>query len=183
VKHLILEYEIMKRTPAWMMRMDKGIGWLSRVGMAIGMGWVLLMMFLTTLDVVLRYFFSSPIPGALEVSEIMLAIFGILGIAYTHGAGANVRVAMLVEKLPVRAAAVLNLLTGLLSFQIIVMLVWYGVVMGVEEYQFGTTTDSLKIPLYPLHFLLPVGALLLSLEIVKEMIASLSEIITGHDLQ
>ena len=160
--------------------MDQGIGWLSRAGMAIGMGWVMLMMFLTTLDVALRYFFSSPIPGALEVSEIMLAIFGILGIAYTQGAGANVRVAMLVEKLPTRAAAVLNLVTGLLSFQIIVMLVWYGVVMGVEEYQFGTTTDSLGIPLYPVHFLLPAGALLLSLEIVKEMIASVAELISGN---
>ncbi|MFN2436130.1 MAG: TRAP transporter small permease subunit [Desulfotignum sp.] len=173
----------MKHTPAWMTRMDQGIGWLSRAGMAIGMGWVLLMMFLTTLDVVLRYFFSSPIPGALEVSEIMLAIFGILGIAYTHGVGANVRVAMLVENLPTRAAAVLNLVTGLLSFQIIVMLVWYGVVIGVEEYQFGTTTDSLKIPLYPIHFLLPIGAFLLSLEIVKEIVASATEIITGHALQ
>jgi len=173
----------MKHTPAWMMRMDKGIGWLSRAGMAIGMGWVMLMMFLTTLDVVLRYFFSSPIPGALEVSEIMLAIFGIMGIAYTHGVGANVRVAMLVENLPTRAAAVLNLITGLLSFQIIAMLVWYGVVMGVEEYQFGTTTDSLKIPLYPIHFLLPIGAFLLSLEIVKEIVASVSGIITGHALE
>jgi len=173
----------MKHTPAWMMRMDKGIGWLSRAGMAIGMGWVMLMMFLTTLDVVLRYFFSSPIPGALEVSEIMLAIFGIMGIAYTHGVGANVRVAMLVENMPTRAAAVLNLITGLLSFQIIAMLVWYGVVMGVEEYQFGTTTDSLKIPLYPIHFLLPIGAFLLSLEIVKEIVASVSGIITGHALE
>ena len=151
--------------------------------MAIGMGWVMLMMFLTTLDVVLRYFFSSPIPGALEVSEIMLAIFGIMGIAYTHGVGANVRVAMLVENMPTRAAAVLNLITGLLSFQIIAMLVWYGVVMGVEEYQFGTTTDSLKIPLYPIHFLLPIGAFLLSLEIVKEIVASVSGIITGHALE
>jgi TRAP-type transport system small permease protein len=110
----------------------------------------------------------------------MLAIFGLLGIAYTHGVGANVRVMMLVEKLPLRAAAVLNLVTGLLSLQIIVILVWYGVVTGMEEFRFGTTTDSLKIPLYPVHFLLPVGAFLLSLEIVKDLIASFSEIITGH---
>jgi TRAP-type transport system small permease protein len=170
----------MEPTATWKIRLDGMIGGLSRAGMAIGMGWVLLMMFLTTLDVALRYFFSSPIPGALEVSEVMLAIFGILGIAYTHGVGANVRVMMLVEKLPLRAAAVLNLVTGLLSLQIIVILVWYGVVTGMEEFRFGTTTDSLKIPLYPVHFLLPVGAFLLSLEIVKDLIASFSEIITGH---
>jgi TRAP-type transport system small permease protein len=170
----------MEQTAIWKMRLDGMVGGLSRAGMALGMGWVLLMMFLTTLDVALRYFFSSPIPGALEVSEIMLAIFGILGIAYTHGIGANVRVTMLVEKLPPRAAAALNLVTGLLSLQIIVILVWYGVVTGVEEFRFGTTTDSLKIPLYPVHFLLPVGALLLSLEIVKDLIASFSEIITGQ---
>lgn len=148
--------------------------------LSLGMGWVLVMMFLTTLDVGGRYFFSSPIPGAIEMSEFMLAVFGVLGIAYTHGVGANVKVTMLTGKLPVRVASLLELITGLLSLQIVSMLTWYGVVMGMDEFKNGTTTDTLAIPIFPLHLLLSIGAFLLMLEILMTVISSAAAMITGH---
>ncbi|MCP4109042.1 MAG: TRAP transporter small permease, partial [Desulfobacteraceae bacterium] len=52
---------------------------LTNYSLAIGMGWVLVMMLLTTFDIAGRYFFSKPIPGTIELSEFMLAIFGIMG--------------------------------------------------------------------------------------------------------
>ena len=152
---------------------------LSSWALTLGMGWVLVMMFLTTLDVGGRYFLSSPIPGAIEMSEFMLAIFGVLGIAYTHGEGANVKVTMLTGKLGVRASAFLDLITGLLSLQIVSMLAWYGVVMGLEEFRNGTTTDTLAIPVFPLQLLLSAGAFLLVLEILMTVISAGSAMITG----
>lgn len=152
----------------------KSVQKLSRWGLTLGMGWVLVMMLLTTLDVAGRYFFSKPVPGAIEMSEFMLALFGVLGIAYTHGAGANVKVTMVIRKLTPRFAAFLDFLTGLLSLQIVSMLAWYGVVMGVEEFNIGTTTDTLAIPIYPLHLLLAVGAFLLILEILVDIIEALA---------
>ena len=148
--------------------------------LTLGMGWVLVMMFLTTLDVGGRYFFSRPIPGAIEMSEFMLAIFGVLGIAYTHGAGANVKVTMLTGKLNVRASAFLDLITGLLSLQIVSVLSWYGVVMGLEEFRNGTTTDTLAIPIFPLQFLLSAGAFLLVLEILMNVISAGASLISGN---
>lgn len=153
---------------------------MSSWALTLGMGWVLAMMFLTTLDVGGRYFFSSPIPGAIEMSEFMLAIFGVLGIAYTHGAGANVKVTMLTGKLNVRASALLDLITGLMSVQIVTVLSWYGVVMGLEEFQNGTTTDTLGIPIFPLQFLLSTGAFLLVLEILMTVISAVGTMITGN---
>ena len=152
---------------------------MSTWALALGMGWVLVMMLLTTMDVGGRYFFSSPIPGAIEMSEFMLAIFGVLGIAYTHGAGANVKVTMLTGKLSVRASAFLDLITGLLSLQIVSMLVWYGVVMGMDEFKSGTTTDTLAIPIFPLDLLLSAGAFLLVLEILMTVISAGAAMITG----
>ncbi len=157
---------------------------MSCCALTLGMGWVLVMMFLTTLDVGGRYFFSTPIPGAMEMSEFILAIFGVLGLAYTHGAGANVKVTMLTGKLPVRAASLLELITGLLSFQIVSMLVWYGVVMGIDEFKSGTTTDTLAIPIFPLYLLLSAGVFLLALEILMTIIAAATAMTTGkmaHD--
>ncbi len=152
---------------------------MSSWALTLGMGWVLVMMFLTTLDVGGRYFFSSPIPGAIEMSEFMLAIFGVLGIAYTHGAGANVKVTMLTGKLSVRTSSFLDLVTGLLSLQIVSMLTWYGVIMGMEEFKSGTTTDTLAIPIFPLDLLLSAGAFLLILEILMTIISAGAAMITG----
>lgn len=152
---------------------------LNRWALGLGMGWVLVMMFLTTLDVAGRYFFSCPIPGAIELSEFMLAIFGILGIAYTHESGGNVQVTFLIDKLPRRLGFFIKAFTDLLGFQIISMLAWYAGIMGVEEFNIGTTTDTLAIPIYPLYILLCVGALLLALEILVNMMLSLASAIRG----
>ena len=155
---------------------------MSSRALILGMGWVLVMMFLTTLDVGGRFFFSRPIPGAIEMSEFMLAIFGILGIAYTHGAGANVKVTMLTKKLSVRTVSFLELITGLLSLQVIAMLAWYGVVMGMEEFKIGTTTDTLAIPIFPLDLLLSAGAFLLALEILMSVISAGITLATGKTI-
>jgi len=107
------------------------------------------------------------------MSEFMLAIFGILGMAYTHQSGGNVKVTMLTSALPPNLARLTEILTSLLSFQIIAMLAWYGVVSGIEEFHAGTTTDTLGIPIYPLYFLLSAGAGLLCLELVVNLIESI----------
>lgn len=143
---------------------------LTKIVLSAGMVWVLVMMFLTTSDVAGRYFFSKPIPGAIEMSEFLLAVFGILGMAYTHLSGANVKVTMLTRVMPKRLERLVETITTLFSFQIIAMLSWYGFVLGVEEFQAGTTTDTLSIPLYPLYFLLGFGAVLLSLVVLVELV-------------
>lgn len=148
----------------------KTISRLVTFSLYIGMGWVLVMMVLTTLDVAGRYFFSIPIPGAIETSEFMLAIFGILGMAYTHHSGGNVKVTMLTKVLPPRLADLFETITLVLSLQMIALIAWYGWVSGVEEFHVGTTTDTLGIPIYPLYFLLCFGAGLLCLELLISLI-------------
>ena len=145
---------------------------LTNYSLSIGMGWILVMMFLTIFDITGRYFFSKPIPGTIELSEFTLAIFSILGMAYTHRTGSNIRVTMLVEVLPSKWAAMTNTVTNILSLLIVALLAWYGFVAGIEEFHAGTTTDSLGIPIYPLKFLLAIGAFLLGLEITVCLIES-----------
>jgi TRAP-type C4-dicarboxylate transport system permease small subunit len=163
-------------SPGLFLRIKKSIHRITKFALFIGMGWVIVMMLLTTFDVAGRYFFSNPIPGAIEMSEFMLAIFGILGMAYTHHSGANVKVTMLTSALPPRFARLIEIITILLSFQIIAMLVWYGIVSGIEEFHAGTTTDTLGIPLHPLYFLLSAGAGLLCLELIVNLIESLGRL-------
>ncbi|MCP4683307.1 MAG: TRAP transporter small permease [Desulfobacterales bacterium] len=163
----------MSRSKNFFFRFKKKIQHLTNFALSIGMGWVIVMMLLTTFDVAGRYLFSMPIPGAIEMSKFMLAIFGILGMAYTHKAGANVKVTMLTNALSPKFAGLVETITSLLCFQIIAILAWNGIVSGIEEFHAGTTTDTLGIPLYPLYFLLSVGAGLLCLEMLINIIESI----------
>ena len=156
-------------------------GWLSavidrliRLSLYSGMGWVVAMMLLTTLDVAERAFFSRPAPGAIELNRFMLAVFAIMGLAYTHRERANVRVTLLLEALPRIPRAFLELLSHLVGIGIVGLLAWQSGVMGVEEIHAGTTTDALGIPVYPLYFLLSAGAFLLCLEMGRQLAADIA---------
>ena len=74
----------------------------------IGMALLIPMMLLTTGEVLGRAVWNKPIPGTLELSSYMLAVFILLGLAYTQQVKGHVRVEMLIKRLPERVGLVLN---------------------------------------------------------------------------
>jgi TRAP-type C4-dicarboxylate transport system permease small subunit len=124
-------------------------------GMAFG-GMVLLvpMMLLTTGDVIGRAFWSRPIPGTVELSSYMLAVFILAGVAYTQRVKAHVNVTMLLDRMPERVSDVINICTTILSLVIIGVLAWQGWVVGMEE---TTVSDQLRVPQWPFRLLVSLG--------------------------
>ncbi|MFO7496122.1 MAG: TRAP transporter small permease [Desulfobacterales bacterium] len=155
---------------------------LTHWAFSAGMIWVLVMMVLTAVDVTGRYLFSAPVKGSLELSEFMLAVFGMLGMAYTQQMGANVKVRMLEKFLPRRAVLALDSLTFALSLGVILLLVYQSWVMGIEEYHYRTVSDSLGVPLYPFHFLLSLSCLVLAIELLVSLINSLHGVFAKNSL-
>jgi TRAP-type C4-dicarboxylate transport system permease small subunit len=132
----------------------------------IGMILLIPMMLLTSAEVVGRAVWSRPIPGSMELSSYMLAIFILLGIAYTHQVRGHVRVTMLVSRLPGRWSIALDVITTLLSLFIIAVMTWQGWVVGIEE---RTVSDMLRVPQFPFRLLVSLGGLLLFLELLLEL--------------
>ncbi|KJS29579.1 MAG: hypothetical protein VR64_20430 [Desulfatitalea sp. BRH_c12] len=153
---------------------------LTYLTFSVGMIWVLVMMVLTSIDVTTRYFFSSPVRGSFELSELMLAVFGMLGMAYTEKMGANVKVRILENFLPSRVVLFLNSLTYLLSLGIVLIIVYQSFVMGIEEYHYKTSSDSLGVPVYPFYFLLSFGSFVLSAQLALSMVNSLHMFISNR---
>jgi len=131
----------------------------------IGMILLIPMMLLTSAEVVGRAVWSRPIPGTMELSSYMLAIFILLGIAYTHQVRGHVRVTMLVSRLPRKWGIALDVITTLLSLFIIAVMTWQGWVVGIEE---RTVSDMLRVPQFPFRLLVSLGGLLLFLELLLE---------------
>lgn len=141
-----------------------------------GMLLLIPMMLLTAGDVIGRAVWAWPIPGAVEVSSYMLAVFILLGVAYTHQVKGHVRVSTLVSRLPKWAGLIVDIMTTLLSLFIIFILAWQGWVVGIDE---RTVSDMLRIPQLPFRLLVSVAGLFLCLELLIDLSASVGKLIKG----
>ncbi len=154
-------------------RAEKIIQWVTRVSCYVGMFLLVPMMLLTAGDVVGRAVWSKPIPGAVELSSYMLAVFILLGLAYTQQVKGHVRVTMLIWRLPEKVAVVLDMFTTLLSMIIILILAWQGLVMGLEA---TGVSDMLRITQQPFRFLVSIAGFFLFLELSIDLMRSLRKL-------
>ncbi len=132
----------------------------------IGMALLIPMMLLTTGEVLGRAIWNKPIPGTLELSSYMLAVFILLGLAYTQQVKGHVRVEMLIKRLPERVGLVINSVTILLSLFIVIILAWQGWLLGIDE---KAVSDMLRIPQWPFKLLVFFAALSLILELIIDL--------------
>lgn len=143
---------------------------IQRVNLYIGIAGMLLLiplMLLTTGDVLGRKFLSKTIHGTFELSEYMLAVFILLGAAYTQQVKGHVRVDFLINRLSPKIRILCRIITTLLSLFIISILVWQGWAEGIRE---RTVSDMLRIPQYPFRLLVAIGGFLLWLELMIDLI-------------
>ncbi len=128
-----------------------------------GMCVLIPLMLLTTGDAVGRKFFAKTIPGAFEISQYLLAVFILLGVAYAQQVKGHVGVDFVTSRFSPRGRALCEMFTTLLSLFIIAILVWEGWVEGIKE---RTVSDMLRIPQYPFRLLVSIGGFLLWLELL-----------------
>jgi len=151
----------------------KAIRRINYVVCAIGMAMIIPLMLLTFADVMLRGFFNKPIPGTFELSQYILAIFILLGAAYTQQVKGHVGVDFVTSRLSRRLRVGCEIITTLLSLFIIAIIVWQGWVEGITE---KTVSDQLRIPQYPFRVLVAVGGFLLWLELLIDLFGAFGKL-------
>ncbi len=145
------------------------IQWLTRFICFCGMLLLLPMMLLTSFDVIGRAVWSRPIPGVVELSSYLLAIFILTGVAYTQQEKGHVAVTMFTSRLPQKSGLILEMVTTLMSLFIIAIMTWQGWVVGMEE---KSVSDMLRIPQMPFKLLVSLAGLFLFLELVIDLCQS-----------
>jgi TRAP-type C4-dicarboxylate transport system permease small subunit len=124
------------------------------------------MMFLSTVDVTGRKLLSNTVPGTMELSSYMLALFILLGLSYTHQRRAHVRVTLLVERLPKKAQLIIEIVLNILSMLMLAVLIKEGWVIALEE---TTVSDMLRIPENPFRMALVIGCSTFFLELLIDI--------------
>lgn len=124
------------------------------------------MMFLSATDVTLRKIFTTTVPGTMELSSYMLAVFILLGLSYTHQCRSHVRVSFLLDRFSDKVKTVIEIVLSLLCLAMLLVLVVQGWIVAWEE---TTVSDMLRIPQTPFRLALVVGCFSFALEVLIDI--------------
>ncbi len=120
--------------------LEKAVNRISWVLNGIGVGVLMLMMFFVAVNVFLRYVLNSPIMGAYEAVEIMMAVVFSFGIAYTQILKSHVTVSVVVSRLGERTQSIIDSVVYLISFAIFALLTWQAFLKARVSWLSGETT-------------------------------------------
>ena len=112
------------------------------------------MALLTVADVVLRTFFSLPIPGMLELIELGLACTIFIALPAVFLRDEHLVVDVVDHLFKPAVVRVLDLIGALVSLGVMVAVAWQMVPLARTMHEFGDVTSDLSIP--KLYYWIPV---------------------------
>ena len=125
----------MKNWRAWVARL---CGWTAA-------GFVAAMMLLTVADVVLRALANKPIPGVLEIVELLLACSFFLALPATFLRDEHI-VVDIIDGVAPRRVPLLKRIAAALAALALAVMAWQGWIVAGDALAFGDVTSYLSIP-------------------------------------
>lgn len=154
---------------AGMNRFDKVYGHVMRVFVAAAAALLAAMMFITMADIVLRYALKSPIIGAYEIVESMMACVVSIGVGYCAYKRDHIVVDVIFDRLPRPLQRVLNVFTALVTTAFFVLITWQNMYSVVETWESSFTSTVLQIPQYPFVAVIAIGFLLFTIIFISDL--------------
>jgi TRAP-type C4-dicarboxylate transport system permease small subunit len=150
--------------------MVKVIDRIESVFLNIAVVSLLIMACLTSLDAMGRYLLNWPIIGAYEISERYLMIFCFyFAISYSYREGANIRIILLVSRLPKQAQQALRYVIQAISILFCLFLFIATLIRNLPRLDENLTIVEYTIPLGPAFLLVNIGLLMLSLRMILDL--------------
>ena len=143
---------VLSRYAAW------GAAWFA--GLAI-----MVMMLLGAADVISTNVFSQPVTGTVELTRSLLVASVFLALALSQQRGRQIRVTLLVERLPTWGQHLSLRIAALCSLLVYLAIAWYGWLEALDSWQSGeASVGALRFAIWPARFALAIGASLMVLQ-------------------
>jgi len=159
--------------------LDAVLGYASRVLNIIGVTCLVLMMLITVSDVFMRYVFTQPLKGSVELTEYLMAVVGFFGLAWCAKNLGHARVDLLMTHFSTRTQAVFDSVTYLLALTVVPLVAWRGIETSNYAREIGKHSFMLEIPDYPFYMAMGIGFLVLSLVLIALMVKSIVKVVQG----
>ena len=157
-----------------MKRLLRGIDTCSRWGAYLSSLAMLSIVTLILVEIVLRTFFNSSTMISDEYSGYLMVTMVMLGLSYTLAEGSHIRITILSERLKGRAAQSLDLVATLIAATLCGYALYHSLWMVQDTYSYQILADSIsETPLYLPQILIPVGLLLLELQLIAHFLRRL----------
>ena len=145
---------------------------------------IMFLMFFATAEIVGRYIFNAPVPGHVEIVELIMAGVVFFGIAYTERVGGHVRMELFVTRvLKGRGYHIAEAITAALSLFVYIFILIYTFKASVFAFQIGDNTSYLYWPTWPSKFAVPLGSLFLCIRFLIEIIQHVSQAVYGGEMR
>ena len=139
---------------------------------------IIIMMLLSTADVVLRLF-GKPIPGAYELTGLLGTIVVSFALGFTSLEKGHIAVELLFRKLPQRAQLAIETFTNVVSFLIFGLITYQTFIYALDIRKSGEVSPTLQMPIYPFIFGMALGFGLLCLILIADTIKSMKMTFNG----
>ena len=161
------------------LKTEAGLYSISKVAAVVAAIVLAAMMLLTVSDVVGRYFFNRPIKGTWELIGLLLVIAGTWGLGYCQLQKAHISINIILQRFSRRVQALLLSLTYLIGLAAFSLLCWrmFMLAMRYSTTMKGYVTDTLEIPYPPFMFALSIGAGIMVLILIVDLIRSLTNVV------
>ncbi len=93
-------------------------------------------------EVMMRYGFDAPIPGHLELSELLMPIIVFLGLSYTQATHGHVGMDLLLDMLPAETRTRATIVTLLISIFVCAVLAWFSAKNAWQLWLYDDVTMS-----------------------------------------
>ncbi len=129
---------------------------------------LVLVMLVVCADVVMRYFFNSPMSWVLESTQFALVFITFLGATWVLKNEGHVRMDIVINRFSQRTQNRINVVTSILCAAVCLVVTWYGVKVWWDYVQIDYLyPGSLVIPAYFLEAVIPIGGFLLFIQFLR----------------
>ncbi len=157
-----------------MERLLRGIDTCSKVGAYLSSLAMLSIVGLILVEIVLRTLFHTSTLVSDEYSGYMMVATIMMGVSYTFAQGSHIRITIISERLHGRAAQGIDLIVTLAALVLCSYALYHSLWMVQDTFSYRILADSIsETPLYIPQVMIPVGFLLLELQLVAHFLRRL----------
>ena len=152
----------MERIVRFIHRIGESLSFIGTIAMLAVVGIIMT-------NIVLR-FFGKALLGTYEAVGLLMVVMISFGIAYCAIKKSHVAVNIVLLQVPKRVQTILSIITTTLSIGIWLLIVWCSAGFARKQWLKGEATDIMEWPIYPMRFVFVLGAIILCLVLLLDLI-------------
>lgn len=117
-----------------------------------------------------RKLLNFPVPGYVDIIEMVMSIFAFVSIAYCQRLGGHVRMEIILGRLKGRVLYGLETFGTLVALLIVLFLMYFGYEHFLRAWDIGDSTIDIELPIWPSKLLVPFAFALLSFRLLVQLL-------------